>query len=90
MVDACAVHPTQIEIADRVLSPSVDDLRHARRVVAALQEGGGDGTGAVVLDGRMEDDASLEQCLVMVELAERLAKVDPALAEQYAARGIDS
>ena len=36
----------------------------------------GDGTGAVMLDGKMEDDASLKQCLVIVELAERLA-TDP-------------
>ena len=37
----------------------------------------GDGTGAVMLDGKMEDDASLKQCLVMVELAERLADDRP-------------
>ena len=43
----------------------------------------GDGTGAVMLDGKMEDDASLKQCLVMVELAEELAKIDPNLREQY-------
>jgi len=35
-------------------------------------------------DGKMEDDASLKQCLVVVELAERLARTDPALAELYA------
>jgi malyl-CoA/(S)-citramalyl-CoA lyase len=52
-------------------------------VVAALQRDGGDGTGAVMLDGRMEDDASLKQCLVLVELAEQLAAVDPALKERY-------
>jgi malyl-CoA/(S)-citramalyl-CoA lyase len=45
----------------------------------------GDGTGAVMLDGKMEDDASLKQCLVIVELAERLSKTDPTLAELYAA-----
>jgi malyl-CoA/(S)-citramalyl-CoA lyase len=32
----------------------------------------------------MEDDASLKQCLVIVELAERLAQTDPELAELYA------
>ena len=37
-----------------------------------------------MLDGKMEDDASLKQCLVIVELAERLARTDPALAELYA------
>jgi malyl-CoA/(S)-citramalyl-CoA lyase len=84
-VGTWSLHPKQIEIANRVFSPSVEDVRHARRVVAEM----GDGTGAVMLDGKMEDDASLKQCLVMVELAEQLAKVDPALAEQYAAIELD-
>ena len=83
-VGAWSLHPSQIEIANRVFSPSVDDIAHARRVVAAM----GDGTGAVMLDGKMEDDASLKQCLVLVELAERLAERDPALKELYA--GIDA
>ena len=43
----------------------------------------GDGTGAVMLDGKMEDDASLKQCLVVVELAEQLAAIDPELKKQY-------
>ena len=82
-VGAWSLHPSQIEIANRVFSPSVEDIKHARRVVAALQRDGGDGTGAVMLDGKMEDDASLKQCLVLVELAEQLAAVDPKLKEQY-------
>src|SRR6478672_4188272 len=76
-VGAWSLHPKQIDIANRVFSPSADDIAHARRVVAAM----GDGTGAVMLDGKMEDDASLKQCLVLVELAERLSQTDPALAE---------
>ncbi|GAB7002703.1 CoA ester lyase [Nocardioides sp. AN3] len=78
-VGTWSLHPKQIEIANRVFSPSVDDIRHARRVVAAM----GDGTGAVMLDGKMEDDASLKQCLVLVELAEQLAAVDPDLKALY-------
>jgi len=80
-VGAWSLHPKQIAIAHRVFSPSVEDIRHARRVVAAM----GDGTGAVMLDGKMEDDASLKQCLVMVALADELAAIDPELAQQYAA-----
>ena len=87
-VGAWSLHPTQIAIANRVFSPSVDDIAHARRVVAALQANGGDGTGAVMLDGKMEDDASLKQCLVLVDLADQLAERDPALKELYA--GIDA
>jgi malyl-CoA/(S)-citramalyl-CoA lyase len=78
-VGTWSLHPKQIAIANRVFSPSVEDVAHARRVVAAM----GDGTGAVMLDGKMEDDASLKQCLVMVELAEELAEIDPELKKQY-------
>ena len=80
-VGTWSLHPVQIEIAKRVFSPSAEDVAHARRVVDAM----GDGTGAVMLEGRMEDDASLKQCQVMLELADRLASSDPALAELYAA-----
>jgi malyl-CoA/(S)-citramalyl-CoA lyase len=82
-VGAWSLHPTQIEIANRVFSPSVDDIAHARRVVAALHADGNGGGGAVMLDGKMEDDASLKQCLVMVELAEQLAGRDPELRKRY-------
>jgi malyl-CoA/(S)-citramalyl-CoA lyase len=82
-VGAWSLHPSQIDIARRVFSPAVDDVRHARRVIAAM----GDGTGAVMLDGKMEDDASVKQCRVMVELAEQLAERDPELAAAYAAAG---
>jgi len=43
----------------------------------------GDGTGAVMLNGKMEDDASVKQCRVMVELAQQLAERDPELGELY-------
>ena len=79
-VGAWSLHPTQIDIARRVFSPDVDDVKHARRVIAAM----GDGTGAVMLDGKMEDDASVKQCRVMIELAEQLAARDPELAALYA------
>ena len=79
-VGAWSLHPSQIPIAERVFSPAADDVAHARRVAAAM----GDGTGAVMLDGKMEDDASLKQCLVLLELAEQLGALDPELAKLYA------
>ena len=79
-VGAWSLHPVQIKIANRVFSPSVEDVAHARRVIAAM----GDGTGAVMIDGKMEDDASVKQCLVMLELAAQLSARDPELAKAYA------
>ncbi|GAB3305219.1 CoA ester lyase [Epidermidibacterium keratini] len=85
-VGAWSLHPVQIEIGKRVFSPSVEDVAHARRVVAAM----GDGTGAVMLDGKMEDDASLKQCQVIVALADQLGKLDPELKKAYDAAGTES
>ncbi len=79
-VGTWTLHPVQIAIAKKVFSPSAADVAHARRVKEAM----GDGTGAVMLDGKMEDDASLKQCLVILELADRLSANDPELAELYA------
>ena len=59
--------------------PDPADVAHARRVIEAM----GDGTGAVLLDGKMEDDASVKQCKVVVELARQLAARDPELAGPY-------
>ncbi len=80
-VGTWTLHPAQIEIARTVFSPDPVDVAHAYRVKEAM----GDGTGAVMLDGKMEDDASLKQCLVMVTLAEQLGAVDPELGERYEA-----
>src|SRR6478672_7804538 len=78
-VGAWSLHPKQIAIANKVFSPSAEDVAHARHVIAAM----GDGTGAVMIDGKMEDDASVKQCRVMVALADELAAIDPELKKQY-------
>jgi malyl-CoA/(S)-citramalyl-CoA lyase len=78
-VGAWSLHPVQVEIAKRVFSPRPEDVRQAQRVIDAM----GDGTGAIMLDGKMEDDASVKQCRVVVELARQLAARDPKLAEAY-------
>ena len=78
-VGAWSLHPVQIEIAKRVFTPAVDEVKWARKVIAAM----GDGTGAVMIDGKMQDDASYKQCKVVVELAEALAERDPELAASY-------
>ena len=83
-VGAWSLHPVQIAIARKVFSPSPEDVRWARRVIDAM----GDGTGAVMIDGKMQDDATVKQCKVVVELAEALAAGDPELAAAYAAPAV--
>ena len=78
-VGAWSLHPSQIDIAKRVFSPDPAEVAFARRVLAASP----DGTGALMLDGRMQDDATWKQCQGLVALAEMLARRDPELAARY-------
>ncbi len=78
-VGAWSLHPAQIAVAKKVFSPDPASVAHAQRVIEAM----GDGTGAIMLDGKMEDDASVKQCHVVVELAKQLSARDPELAATY-------
>jgi malyl-CoA/(S)-citramalyl-CoA lyase len=78
-VGAWSLHPVQIDIAKRVFSPEPEEVAWAKRVVAEM----GDGSGAVMIDGKMQDDATYKQCQVVLDLARSLAERDPELAEEY-------
>jgi malyl-CoA/(S)-citramalyl-CoA lyase len=78
-VGAWSLHPVQIDIARKVFSPPVDEVLWAKRVIEEM----GDGTGAVMIDGKMQDDATVKQCRVMVELARMLSENDPDLKAAY-------
>ena len=82
-VGTWTLHPVQVDIARRVFSPEVAEVAWARRVVEAMGE---DGRGAVMLDGKMQDDATYKQCSVVLRLARDLAARDPELAAAYGMR----
>ena len=54
------IHPTQIEIANRVFSPSEEEIAYARRIMEAMDQAQREGRGAVSLDGRLIDIASIK------------------------------
>ncbi len=76
---AWTLHPSQIDIAKRVFSPDVKEVAFAKRILDAMP----DGTGAVMLDGKMQDDATWKQAKVIVDLAKIVATKDTALAAAY-------
>ena len=77
---AWSLHPNQIEIAKRVFSPDPAEVGFARKILAAMP----DGSGAVMIDGKMQDDATWKQAKVVVDLARLVAAKDPGLAATYA------
>jgi malyl-CoA/(S)-citramalyl-CoA lyase len=76
---AWTLHPSQIAIAKRVFSPDAAEVAFARRILEAMP----DGSGAVMIDGKMQDDATWKQAKVIVDLARTVASRDPELAAVY-------
>ena len=76
---AWSLHPTQIDIAKQVFSPDEKEVAFAKRILEAMP----DGTGAVMIDGKMQDDATWKQAKVIVDLARLVASKDPEKAAAY-------
>jgi len=55
-----AIHPTQIDIANQVFSPSEKEIAYAKRIMEAMAEAQREGRGAVSMDGRLIDIASIK------------------------------
>ena len=66
-------------IAKRVFSPDVAEVKFALKILAAMP----DGTGAVMIDGKMQDDATWKQAKVVLDLARLVAAKDPDMGARY-------
>src|SRR5262245_16888070 len=76
---AWTLHPSQVPIAKRVFSPDPAEVAFAAKILKAMP----DGTGAVMIDGKMQDDATWKQAKVLVDLARLVADKEPAMRETY-------
>jgi len=78
-VGAWTLHPSQVPIAKRVFSPDPAEVAFAKKIIAAMP----DGSGAVMIDGKMQDDATWKQAKVLVDLAGLVAEKDPEMGQRY-------
>ena len=67
-----AIHPSQIELANQVYTPSEAEVTRARRIMQAMDEAAKAGKGAVSLDGRMIDIASIRMAEALLAKAEQI------------------
>jgi malyl-CoA/(S)-citramalyl-CoA lyase len=68
-----AIHPKQVALANEVMSPPAAEVDRARRVLAAMEQARKEGKGAVSLDGRLIDIASIRQAEALVAKAAMIA-----------------
>jgi malyl-CoA/(S)-citramalyl-CoA lyase len=73
-----AIHPSQIELANQVFSPAPEEVEKARRIVAAMAQAAKEGRGAVQLDGRLIDGASIRMAQNLITKAQAIAVAPPA------------
>ncbi|UTW52972.1 CoA ester lyase [bacterium SCSIO 12827] len=67
-----AIHPSQIDLANELFSPSEKEVTQAQRILDAMDQAQKEGKGAVSLDGRLIDIASIRQAKVLVEKAAQI------------------
>ena len=75
-----AIHPSQVELANRVFTPDEAEVTRARRIIEELRQAERDGRGAAALDGKMIDAAS-------ERMARTVIAADDAIRGAAAARG---
>jgi malyl-CoA/(S)-citramalyl-CoA lyase len=76
---AWTLHPSQVAIAKKVFVPDAGEVAFARKILEAMP----DGTGAVMIDGKMQDDATWKQARVIYDLARLVAQKDPDQARIF-------
>ena len=67
------IHPSQIELVNAIYTPGEEEVARARRILEAMREAQRAGAGAVTLDGRMIDVASIRQAEAIVGKADAIA-----------------
>ncbi|WP_353569987.1 CoA ester lyase [Candidatus Albibeggiatoa sp. nov. BB20] len=68
-----AIHPSQIDLANEVFSPSDKEVTHAKRILEAMEQAAKEGKGAVSLDGRLIDVASIKMAENLIEKAKTIS-----------------
>jgi malyl-CoA/(S)-citramalyl-CoA lyase len=71
-----AIHPSQIELANEVFTPDDHLVEKTHRIIGAMQDAAANGKGAVSLDGRLIDAASIRMAENLLAKLEQIAERD--------------
>jgi malyl-CoA/(S)-citramalyl-CoA lyase len=67
-----AIHPSQVALANEVFTPADAEVERAERILQAMEEGAKEGKGAVSLDGRLIDAASIRMAQNLMTKVEQM------------------
>ena len=63
------IHPGQIDIVNDIFSPSPVDIERAQKVIQAHEEAVSSGQGAVAVEGRLVDNATIRLARLLIDEA---------------------
>jgi len=66
------IHPSQLDAANRIFSPSADDLDRARHIIAAYTEAQQQGKGVVLVNGKLVENLHVAEAQRLVAMAARI------------------
>ena len=72
-----AIHPSQVALANEVYTPAPRLVERTRRIIEAMREAATEGKGAVSLDGRLIDAASIRMAENLLAKLEQIEARDP-------------
>ncbi len=67
-----AIHPSQVALANEIFTPTEKEVSRARRILAEMEKAAKEGKGAVSLDGRLIDAASIRMAENVVRQIEQI------------------
>ncbi|MEI6354415.1 MAG: CoA ester lyase [Methylococcus sp.] len=67
-----AIHPSQVALANAVFTPTEQEVDRARRILIEMEKAAKEGKGAVSLDGRLIDAASIRMAENVVKQIEQI------------------
>ena len=82
-----AIHPSQIDLANKVFSPPATEVDRAKKILEELAKAAKTGKGAAQLDGRMIDAASARMAENIVNINKLIeSKIKAKIPSQYRRR----
>ena len=75
MAGKWAIHPSQVEIANKVFTPSEEDIENAKGIISAMESAEAEGAGAAVFKGKLIDIASIKQAKVLINQHNKIKNV---------------
>jgi citrate lyase subunit beta/citryl-CoA lyase len=67
------IHPNQVDICNRLFSPTKGDIEYARKVIQAFDAAEADGTAAIQLEGKFIDYAVVERSRRILKISELIS-----------------